>query len=97
VSAIFDRASQQWRDMRSEYERHVDAAYDKALEATGGVLVNKEGRAAHIDGYDLFTGPVIKAYRFASEELVDYWGHHPRLSMAEFETQWVEGNLEMTA
>lgn len=97
MSAIFTRASQQWRDMRSDYERYVDAAYTKALEACDGVLVNAEGRAQHVDGYDLFSGPVIKAYRFASWELQQYWAGNPRLSMNDFETQWVEGNLEEAA
>lgn len=91
MSAIFDRASQQWRDMRSDFERHTDAAYNRALEACGGVLVNAEGRAKHIDGWDLFTGPAIRAYRFASEELQQHWAEHPRLSMEAYEQQWLEG------
>lgn len=97
MSAIFDLASRQWADMRSEYERYVEAAYNKALDATGGVLVNAEGRAKHIDGYDLFTGPAIRAYRYASEELTNYWAHHPRLSMADYEQQWLDGAVEMRA
>ena len=97
MSAIFDRASQQWKDMRSDFERHTDAAYAKALEACCGVLVNKEGIAERVDGYDLFTGPAIKAYRFASWELQQYWAENPRLTMNDFEAQWVEGNLEVAA
>ena len=97
MSAIFDLASRQWADMRSEYERYVEAAYNKALEATVGVLVNAEGRAKHIDGFDLFTGPAIRAYRYASEELTDYWGHNPRMTMLYFEQQWVDGHLEVAA
>lgn len=96
-SAIFQLASRQWAEMHSEYQRYIEASYNRALEATGGVLVNSAGRAKHIDGYDLMTGPAIRAYRYASEELTDYWAHHPRLSMNDFETQWVEGNLEMAA
>jgi hypothetical protein len=97
VSAIFERASREWAEMHSEYGRYVEAAYNKALEATGGVLVNAEGKAKHIDGYDLFTGPAIRAYRYASEELTEFWAHSPRLSMNDFETQWVEGSLEEAA
>lgn len=97
MSAIFELASRQWADMRYDWERHVEAEYNKALEHTGGVLTNMEGRALHIDGYDLFTGPAIRAYRYASEELTDYWAHHPRLSMTDYETQWVQGNLEVAA
>lgn len=91
-SAIFEQAAQQWADMRYDFERYIDAAYDRALEACAGVLVNKEGRAAHIDGYSLFTGPKIRAYRFASEELKEHWQYYPRLSMTEFEQQWLSGS-----
>lgn len=94
MSAIFERAAGQWAQMRSDYERYVDDAYNKALEACSGVLVNAEGRFAHIDGYSLFTGPVIRAHRFASWELAEHWQRVPRLSLAEFEKQWVEGRLE---
>lgn len=97
MSAIFERASQQWKDMRSDFERYIDAAYNKALEACGGVLTNAEGKTQHVDGYDLFTGPAIKAYRFASWELQQYWAENPRLTMNDFESQWVEGNLEEAA
>jgi hypothetical protein len=93
VSAIFERAAGQWAQMRSDYERYVDAAYNTALEACSGVLVNAEGRFARIDGYSLFTGPAIRAHRFASWELVEHWQRVPRLSLAEFEKQWVEGSI----
>ena len=55
-SAIFEQAAQQWHTMRSDFLGHVDSEYDKALEACSGVLVNKEGRSQHVDGYHLFTG-----------------------------------------
>jgi hypothetical protein len=93
VSAIFSRAAEQWATMRSDYERYVDDAYNKALEACMGVLVNQEGRQAHIDGYSLFTGPAIRAYRFASWELQEHWQRVPRLTLDAFENQWVEGNI----
>ena len=94
MSAIFERASQQWAEMRSDYERYVDAAYDKALEACAGVLVNAEGRLAHIDGYSLFTGSTVRAYRFASWELKEHWEKYPRMTLNDYEKQWMEGILE---
>ena len=97
MSAIFKRASREWAEMHAEFERYVEASYNKALAATGGVLVNAAGKAEHIDGYDLFTGPGTRAYRYASEELTEFWAHNPRLSMKDFENQWVEGNLERAA
>lgn len=72
---------------------YVDDAYSKALEATAGVLVNAEGRAQHIDGYILFRGQRSFAMKYASEELLEHWKQHPRLTMAEYELQWMSGNL----
>lgn len=94
-SAIFEQAAQQWHTMRSDFLGHVDAEYDKALEACSGVLVNKAGRAEHVDGYSLFTGSERKAKRFASEELLEYWETHPRLSLEDYELQWLSGQYEL--
>lgn len=80
--------------MSSDYLDYVDDAYDKALEGTDGVLLNKAGRALHLDGYDLFRGPRSRAEKFASEELLEWWERVPRLSLAEYEQQWTEGNYQ---
>lgn len=90
-SVIFRRAAEEWAEMRSDYESHVQHAYAQAVEGTCGVLVNKNGRAEHIDGYDLFTGPRVRAHKYASEELIEWWKSHPRLSLEEFERRWLEG------
>lgn len=81
--------------MRADFLGHVDAEYDKALEACSGVLVNKAGRADHVDGYSLFVGPFRRAKRFASEELLEYWETHPRLSLEDFELQWLSGQYQL--
>lgn len=94
TSAIFAHAAERWKEMRDAYDGHIKASYDKALEATGGVLVNQLGRSRHIDGLDLFTGPAVRAYRYASWELIEYWQTTPRLSLREFEAQWVSGEVE---
>jgi hypothetical protein len=93
MSTIYAEASAQWREMRQDYERYISTSYDAALELCSGVLINKEGRAAGIDGYDLFTGPLQRAQRYASEELINYWSKYPRLTLTDFEQQWVSGNL----
>jgi hypothetical protein len=92
TSAIFTHAAQEWARMRHDYERYIEQAYNLALQDTGGVLVNKAGRARKIDGLDLFTGPQWRANKYASEELIDYWRLYPRMSLAEFELQWLQGN-----
>lgn len=80
--------------MKSDYLGHVDAEYDKALEFCSGVLVNKAGREQHVDGYNLFTGTQARADRYASEELKAYWLTSPRLSLMDFELQWMSGQIE---
>lgn len=77
--------------MRLAYERYLEYAYTRSLEETGGVLVNAAGRQKKINGLDLFTGPSARAYKYASEELIEWWQVHPRLSLEQYEAQWVEG------
>lgn len=77
--------------MHDEWLRHIEAEYARALEGCSGVLVNAEGKANHIDGYTLFSGPATRAHRYASWELEHYWQTHPRLTLHEFEQQWVQG------
>ena len=81
--------------MRSDFLGHVDQQYDLALEKCSGVLVNKAGRADNIDGYSLFTGTQHKAYKFASEELLEFWEKHPRLSLEDYELLWLSGQIEL--
>lgn len=92
ISVIFKQAAMRWAEMSADYMDYVDDAYDKALNGTGGVLLNKEGRALHLDGYDLMRGSKSRAMKYASEELLAWWEEHPRLSLAEFEEQWVSGS-----
>lgn len=94
VSVIFANAADAWRRCRDEYEAHVMAAYARAEYDTNGYLLNRDGKGASIDPVTLFTGPRSRAVRYASEELLEHWLTHPRVSFAEFEQQWVAGNLE---
>lgn len=92
MSAIFAKAAEYWQDMKQDYISFVDYQYLAAVEACSGVLVNQAGRAAGIDGYTLFTGPVSRVYKYASEELLEFWTEQqPRLTMKQFEEQWVTG------
>ena len=93
TSAIFAEAAAQWSLMSVDFLSYVDDAYNKALEATAGVLVNNEGRAKHIDGYSLFRSNRTFAWKYASDELREWWELSPRLTMKEFELQWLQGRL----
>lgn len=94
VSAIFARAAEQWSEMQADFLSYRDDAYWKALEATNGVLVNAAGKALHIDGFTLFQSARKYAEKYASEELLAWWEANPRLTLKEFEAQWVSGNIE---
>jgi len=90
-SVIFMNAARAWQRCRDEYEAHVMAAYARAERETNGFLLNQAGRAAGVDPVSLFTGPWLRARRYASEELLEHWLVYPRVSFAEFEEQWVQG------
>lgn len=92
-SAIFEAAARLYAKMRIDYERYLEREYDTAVESTGGVLVNSRGRALKIDGLDLLSGHKAYAMKYASEELLEYWKHHPRLTQAEYEAQWITGEM----
>lgn len=92
-SAIFKEASRQWTEMRADFDRYLQHEYSRAVEMTGGVLVNKEGRAEHIDGIDLFTGPIATANKYASEELKEYWEAYGRISLKGYEERWLAERL----
>ena len=77
--------------MHDEWLRYIEAEYARALEWCSGVLVNAEGRASHIDGHSLFSGPASRARRYASWELERYWESRPRLSLHDYEAQWIQG------
>jgi hypothetical protein len=94
LSAIFAEAAAQWGQMSMDFMSYVDDAYNKALEATAGVLVNAEGRAKKIDGYILFRSNRAFSQKYASEELLEHWNSYPRLTMSEYELRWMSGNLD---
>lgn len=92
-SAIFESAARLYARMRADYEGHLQWTYVAAVEETAGVLVNKAGLAKGIDGYDLFSGNRAYAMKYASEELIEFWKKHPRLTQAEYEANWITGEM----
>lgn len=89
MSLAFENALQQWRDCRAEYEDALLAQYIAAADECRGALVNRKGQAKGIDSISLFMGNRTRAYCYASEELVEYWQSHPRVTFADFERQWI--------
>lgn len=70
---------------RMERAEAIDRAWSDAEEATKGNMLNRRGREAHINERTLFTGPEARARKYASEELLNHWEHHPRPTAAYFE------------
>lgn len=90
-SAIFAAAVEQYRQIRDEFEDVRTAAYVRAEEATSGYLLNARGLAKGIDPWSLFIGSDIRAYAYASEELIEHWASHPRITFTAYENQRFEG------
>lgn len=77
-----------WRECRAEYEELRWAAYITAEHDTRGALLNAKGRAKDIDPVTLFMGPETRARAYASEELLEHWATHPRITYQQYEKQW---------
>ncbi|QDZ14771.1 hypothetical protein [Humibacter ginsenosidimutans] len=86
-SATFAAFLDQWAEIRADYDLVLQAAYERAEEVTRGKLLNRRGRRAGIDAYSLFLGPAVRAYAYASDELIEHWRTHPRITFEAFEQQ----------
>ncbi|MFI6497170.1 phage minor capsid protein [Nonomuraea typhae] len=75
--------------VRRLYAEWLDQMYERAEQATNGVLLNVEGRAARINDRSLFSGPAARARKHASEELLRFWQDNGRLTLTEFRAQWL--------
>lgn len=89
MNTAFAFAVDMWRECRDAYERHLEAQYEAAERACRGVLLNRRGKAAAISPESLFLGRRVRAYAYASDELVEFWHAHPRITFAQFEHQWL--------
>lgn len=90
TSPIFARAAEEWARMRMAYGDYLEAHMARAEVETNGNLLNAKARAAGVTQERLFTANSTVAAAYASEELVDFWRTHPRMTLATFESQWLE-------
>lgn len=95
MSVIIAAAFAQWRECRAEYNDRLYSAYELAERETNGALLNAEGRARNVDPLALFMGNQAHAHKYASEELLEHWQRHPRVTFADFERQWQAQHDEM--
>ena len=90
ASPIFAAAAAQYHSCRADYGIYLEGVYSQAHEVTNGVLLNARGKRKGVDAFSLFSGSDIRAYAYASEELVEWWLNHPRITFAMYERQWFE-------
>lgn len=86
--SIVSEAFNAWRECRAEYDEILYAQFDAAEEATNGAMLNARGREKRIDPFTLFMGNETRARAYASEELIEHWEKHPRITFAMFERKW---------
>lgn len=77
TKARWDAAIAEWLD-------YANAQWIAAERDCRGHLLNKAGHSAGIDPRDLWTGPTARAARYASEELLDFWDAHPRITRTQY-------------
>ncbi|KIP90176.1 hypothetical protein RU09_11900 [Microbacterium sp. MEJ108Y] len=86
--SIVSEAFNAWRECRAEYDETLYAQFDAAEEATNGAMLNARGREKGIDPFTLFMGNETRARAYASEELLEHWETHPRITFTMFERKW---------
>ncbi len=89
MSRHFEDALRDWRECREAFELLMLAAYERAAAATNGRLLNDRGRRAGVDSLSLFMGNAVRARAYASEELLEHWRSHPRVTFDRFEREWL--------
>ncbi|MGN7187556.1 hypothetical protein [Microbacterium enclense] len=87
MSPILGAAFEEQKRLREEFRALRTQQYIAAETATNGALLNQKGRRARIDPMRLFESNAAFAYCYASEELIDWWHSHPRMTFPEYERQ----------
>lgn len=94
ASPIFAAAARQYHACRREYGDHLEDVFSRASDDCNGVLMNARGQRQGVDPFSLFSGNEVRALAYASEELVEWWAKHPRMTFTAFEQQWFELPLD---
>jgi hypothetical protein len=82
---------------REEYDAHTYTRYLDAETECRGQLLNREGRARGVDPLSLFSGPAVRARKYASEELRAWWAGHGRITYTEWRFQWLGRESDRSA
>lgn len=82
IKSLVDQC--RWREVKREWLLVAEAALLLAEAETNGYLLSAEGRAAGIDPFMLWTGTEASALKYASEELLEHWSRHPRVTVSAY-------------
>jgi len=85
------------RAVRRSYDEWLHMAYLQAEKRTRGNMLNRAGKAAGVDPLTLFTGPVSRARRYASEDLMRWWKQHDRMNFTQFRAQMLRRDRDQAA
>jgi hypothetical protein len=71
-------------EVAEEYALWLENEWVAAEGEVRGELLNRAGQARGIDPRNLFTGDIRVVYRYASDELLDYWQVNQRITWTEY-------------
>jgi hypothetical protein len=82
-----ERRRHRYTARKIERDELVEYYYLRAEQATKGNMLNARGRASGINERTLFRGPSRRAYKYASEELLNHWREVERPTEAMLQGQ----------
>jgi hypothetical protein len=83
--AADERRRSRYAARRVYRAEELDRLWAEAEAGTKGNMLNRRGREAGVNERTLFTGTEARARKYASDELLEWWEHHPRPTEAYFE------------
>lgn len=81
-----------WAAIREEWFLGAHAQYLAAEAQTRGNLLSREGIAAGIDPWSLWSGSYQVIAKYASEELRNFWDDNQRITVAQYQRQVEQSN-----
>jgi hypothetical protein len=91
------RDKARWAAVNDQWMSWAEAQFAAAEAECRGYLLNKAGQAEGMTPWTLWTGPAARATRYASEELLEFWDTHPRLTVSEYRNELRRANHDQPA
>jgi hypothetical protein len=81
------RDAARWAAVYAAWHDFAHAQYLAAEAECNGYLLSRDGQAAGIDPFELWSGTEASVRRYASEELRNFWLANARLTVSQFHAQ----------